>query len=81
MNIILANQTASMTELKKSPTKLLKKAHGETIAILKRNQPVAYLIPAKTFELLMDIIEDVELAHIVNKRKNNKTIKVDLAEL
>ena len=37
MQSILSNYTASITELKKSPTQLLKDAEGEAIAILNHN--------------------------------------------
>ncbi len=37
MQPILSNYTASITELKKSPTQLLKDAAGEAIAILNHN--------------------------------------------
>jgi len=41
MQPILANYTASITELKKSPTQLLKDAGDEAIAILNHNVPSA----------------------------------------
>ena len=37
MQPILSNYTASITELKKSPTQLLQQAGDETIAILNHN--------------------------------------------
>ena len=83
MNTILADYTASITELKKSPTKLLNDAHGEPIAILNHNKPEAYLLPAKVYEALMDILEDIELSRIVKKRMKDKAkaVEVDIDEL
>lgn len=83
MNTILANYTASITELKKSPTELLKNAGDEAIAILNHNSPSAYLLPAKTYEKLMEIVEEYQLSKLVEERLNDgeKTIKVDIDEL
>ncbi|GGD35793.1 antitoxin [Malaciobacter pacificus] len=83
MNTILANYTASITELKKSPTELLKNAGDEAIAILNHNSPSAYLIPSKTYEKMMEIIEEYQLSKLVEERLNDseKSIKVDIDEL
>ncbi len=83
MNTILSDYTASITELKKSPTKLLNEAHGEPIAILNHNKPEAYLIPAKVYEALMDVLEDAELLNVVKERMKDKdkAIEVDINEL
>ena len=83
MNTILANYTASITELKKSPTELLKNAGDEAIAILNHNSPSAYLIPSKTYEKMMEIIEEYQLSKLVEERLNDseKSIKVDIGEL
>ena len=70
MRQILASCSASISELKKNPTALLSEAEGSPIAILNHNVPAAYLIPAETYEWLMEKIEDQELGRIVADRKN-----------
>ncbi len=81
MQSILSNYTASITELKKSPTQLLKNAGGETIAILNHNTTNAYLVPAETYEKMMAIIDDCLLSKEVkdrqNKRFTNKEVSLD----
>lgn len=62
MRQVLANYTASISELKKNPTALLNESAGSAIAILNHNKPAAYLVPAETYELLMEMIDDIELA-------------------
>ncbi len=84
MQAILSNYTASITELKKSPTKLLEEAGNEPIAILNHNTPSAYLVPSEYFERLMDIVDDYQLAREVEERLNYKEdelIEVDIDEL
>ena len=71
MQPILANYTASISELKKSPTQLLNEAGDEAIAILNHNIASAYLVPSKLYEKMMDIIDDYYLGKIVEERLND----------
>lgn len=83
MEQILANHTASISELKASPTKLLNQAKGETIAILNHNTPSAYLVSAKKYSELLEAADDYLLANEVEKRLNDQTssIPVDINDL
>ena len=83
MKQVLSSCSASISELKKNPTALLNEAEGSPIAILNHNVPAAYLIPAETYEWLMDKLEDYELAQIITDRANEKgkAIEVDIDEL
>ena len=73
---ILADAAISISELKKNPRAAIAAAEGSPIAILNRNKPAAYLIPAKEWEAIMDRLEDVELAEIVRARAGQKRIRV-----
>lgn len=79
MQPILSNYTASITELKKSPSELLKNAGDEAIAILNHNIPSAYLVPAKTYEKLMDLLDDYMLAKDVRNRLNENFTPVEVS--
>jgi len=83
MKQVLSSCSASISELKKNPTALLNEAEGSPIAILNHNVPAAYLIPAETYEWLMDKLEDSELAQIVADRasEKSKAVEVDINEL
>mgnify|MGYP003592532529 FL=1 len=83
MQPILANYTASITELKKSPTQLLKDAGDEAVAILNHNVASAYLVPSSLYEKMIDIIDDYYLSKEVDERlkDNEKPIRVELDEL
>ncbi|MGR5414453.1 type II toxin-antitoxin system Phd/YefM family antitoxin [Vibrio astriarenae] len=72
-----------MSELKKYPTALLNEADGSAIAILNHNKPAAYLVPAETYEFLMDMLDDYELAKLVESRRGDlfKAIEVDIDDL
>ena len=83
MRQVLTSCSASISELKKNPTALLNEAEGAPIAILNHNVPAAYLVPAETYEWLMDKLEDSELIQIVKERAVEKAdaIEVDINEL
>ena len=83
MRQVLADCSASISELKKNPTALLAEADGAPIAILNHNKPAAYLIPAETYEWLMDALDDQELARIVEERRKDldQAEEVDLDDL
>ncbi len=83
MQPILANYTASITELKKSPTQILEQAGNEAVAILNHNIASAYLVPSELYEKMMDIIDDHYLSQEVEEalRDNDKPIRVELDDL
>ena len=83
MQPILANYTASISELKKSPTQLLKKAGDEAVAILNHNVASAYLVPSALYEKMMEVMDDYHLRKIVDERLNDgeKPIRVNLNDL
>ncbi|MEY3667773.1 MAG: hypothetical protein RL572_1313 [Pseudomonadota bacterium] len=83
MRQVLADFSVSISELKKNPSALLAQASGSPIAVLNHNKPAAYLVPAETYETMMDMLEDLELALLVEERKGDKdkAILVSLDDL
>lgn len=77
----LADAGVSISDLKKNPSAVIKAADGFPVAVLNRNVPAAYLVPAKAWEELMDRLEDIELAEIVRQRQGQKRIRVKLEDL
>jgi len=83
MNAILSNYSASISELKKSPSSLINEAGDEAIAILNHNKASAYLVPAQTYEKLLEIVDDYLFSKEVGKRLSEKDdlVEVNLDEL
>lgn len=79
MQTLYATQVASISELKKNPTKLINDAHGMPVVILNHNVAAAYLIPAETFEKLMDAVDESELKSIVKQRLSEPFTPVKVA--
>ncbi len=78
---LLADFGVSISELKKNPSAVIAEAEGAPVAILNRNSPAAYLIPADAWEEILDRLEDLELGKIVKSRQTQKRIKVRLEDL
>jgi antitoxin StbD len=78
---ILAKVTASVSELKKNPMGTVAAGEGFPVAILNRNEPAFYCVPARAFEAMMDRLEDIDLNAIADARKGEPRIKVDLDEI
>lgn len=78
---IFCETAASISELKKNPMGTVAAGDGFPVAILNRNEPAFYCVPAQVFESMMDRLEDIELNAIANARAGQKRIKVTLDEL
>jgi antitoxin StbD len=80
-NLILAETTASVSELKKNPMGTVAAGEGFPVAILNHNEPAFYCVPAKAYEALMDKLEDIELNAIADARENQAEVEVNLDDL
>lgn len=78
---VLAEVTASISELKRNPMGTVAAGEGFPVAILNHNEPAFYCVPAKAFEAMMDIIEDAELNAIADARMGQPRVRVNLDEI
>jgi antitoxin StbD len=82
-HIILASTTVSITELKRNPMAAVAAGQGFAVAILNRNEPSFYCVPAAAYEALLDRLEDLELNTLADARiaAGEQPIKVSLDDL
>lgn len=78
---ILSETAASISELKKNPMGTVAAGEGFPVAILNRNEPAFYCVPARIFEAMMDRLEDIELNAIADARAGQSVTKVSLDDL
>ncbi len=78
---ILAETTASVSELKKDPMGTVAAGEGLPVAILNRNTTAFYCIPASAYEALLERLEDLELNAIADARAGETAILVSPDEL
>lgn len=83
MNQILSDYSVSISELKKNPSSLIEQSHGSAIAVLNHNKPTAYLVPAETYENMMELLSDIKLSSTVSERLKDieKAVEVKFEDL
>jgi antitoxin StbD len=82
-HLLLASMTASISELKRNPMATVAAGEGRPVAILNRNEPTFYCVPASAYEALLDRLEDFELNALADERlaAGAVPLKVGLDEL
>ena len=78
---IHARTAASITDLKRNPMGTVAAGEGGAVAILNRNAPAFYCVPAAEYEAMMELLEDMELGRIIEERKGEESVPVSLDEL
>ncbi|MCA3607416.1 MAG: plasmid stabilization protein [Methylobacterium sp.] len=80
-NAVLTRVAASVTEFKRDPMGTVAAGEGAAVAILNRNAPAFYCVPAEVYEAMMERLEDAELNAVAEARKGEAVIKVSLDDL
>lgn len=81
MQRVEAEIAVSVSDLKKNPTAVIHEAGGAPVAVLNHNRVMAYMVPAATFEAMLDRLDDVRLAEIIEQRSGETPIPVNLDDL
>jgi antitoxin StbD len=81
MDYLLAKSSVSITDLKKNPSAIIRDAEGAPVAILNHNRPTAYIVPADTFEDMLEKLDDLEIKRIVKERNGERSVRVSLDDL
>ncbi len=85
MNAIHAGITIGIAELRKSPTRILKRVEeeGQAVAILNHNKPAGYIVSPRMMEAMLDFSADRIAENRAKSRIStlDKARKVTLDEL
>ncbi|CDZ69489.1 type II toxin-antitoxin system Phd/YefM family antitoxin [Neorhizobium galegae] len=81
MQRVEAEVAVSVSDLKKNPTAVVEGASGAAVAILNHNRIMAYMVPASTYEAMIDALDDQALAEIAKARATEKGVPVSLDDL
>ena len=65
---VLSETAVSISEHKKNPMATVAAGEGMAVAVLNRNEPAFYCVPARAYEELMDLVDDLELGRIADAR-------------
>ena len=80
-SLIYSEVTASVSELKKNPMATVRDGNGFPVAVLNRNKPAFYCVPADVYESMLERLDDQSLATIVRERRAEQSVRVELSEL
>jgi antitoxin StbD len=78
---ILAEVTASVTELQKDPMGTAAAGIGAAVVILQQNALAFYCVPAGEYHAMVDRLEDIELNALAEARRGGPFVEVGLSEL
>jgi Phd_YefM. len=78
---MLADVAASVSELKRNPMATVAAGEGAAVAILNRNEPAFYCVPASVYEEMLERLEDIELNAIADARQGGTIIRVKSSDL
>jgi antitoxin StbD len=65
---VLTETGVSISEHKKNPMATVAAGEGMAVAVLNRNEPAFTCGPAKAYEELMDLVEDLERGRMADAR-------------
>jgi len=65
---VLTEIAVSISGHKKNPMATVSAGDGMAVAVLNRNEPAFYRVPAEAYEELMDLVEDLELDRLTDSR-------------
>lgn len=83
MNTILTELTISLSEFKKNPSKAVREAGKQPLAVLSHNRPAFYMVEPSLFEALVEQIIDSEFKHLLLERLKQRAqaIEVDIDQI
>lgn len=73
--------TASISELKKNPMATVSAGEGFPVVVLNRNKPAFYCVPADVYEVMLEKLDDQELIRLVESRRLERGVPVNLDAL
>lgn len=83
MESVLADLSINISEFKKNPTDVLRRADNRAVAVLSNDKIAFYMVPPILMEALVEEIQDADLTQIARERSTLrcKAVAVDVDEL
>ncbi|MFZ2227622.1 MAG: type II toxin-antitoxin system Phd/YefM family antitoxin [Candidatus Nanopelagicaceae bacterium] len=83
MDRIMTELTTTISEFKKNPNAVVKKAKRKPFAVLTNNKPTFYVMSPELFDEIEEILWEIEITPLIKKRlaSKEKHISVTLEEL
>jgi antitoxin StbD len=81
MQRIEADIVVSVSDLKKSPSSIMEQSRGSPVAVLNHNRIMAYMLDPRTYEAILEQLDDQALIEIIRSRGDEIAIPVELDAL
>jgi antitoxin StbD len=85
MQAVLAPYSISISEFKKNPGAMLKRASGAPMAVLSHNAPAFYAVPPEVMARIAEQLDEQAFTALIQKRrasaKAGKFVEVSIDEL
>ena len=60
LQTILSRRSVSVTEFRRNPAEYVNAGKGEVLAIMSRNEPIFYCVPAQEYGELLELVEEAK---------------------
>jgi antitoxin StbD len=81
MQRIEAEFVVSVSDLKKSPSSVMEHSRGSPVAVLNHNRVMAYMLDPRTYEAMLEKLDDQALIEIIKSRADEVGVPVELNEI
>lgn len=72
MDRILTELTTTISEFKKNPNEIVRKAKKKPFAVLTNNKPTFYVMSPELYDEIEEILWEIRMAPIIKKRLASK---------
>lgn len=70
-----------VADLQKDPIAAIQAGRGGPIAVVNGKKALFFCVPANIYEAMIECLEDLESIHLVESRKSEQTLSVNLEDL
>jgi antitoxin StbD len=71
----------SISNLRKNLNNIIEQLRSSPIAVYSSKRPVASILSAKSYESLLERLDDIDLTELAKSRLQGKRVQVDLSTL
>jgi antitoxin StbD len=83
METLFTDLTVSMSDFKKNPSKILRDAGTQPVAILNHNKAAFYMVAPSLLEAILEDLADAQITPLLKARQATRAeaIEVDIEEI
>jgi len=71
----------SISNLRKNLNDIIEQVRSSPVVVYRSKRPVAYILSVKSYESLLERLDDIDLNELAKSRLQGKRVQVDLSTL